>query len=117
MDKLSKSRLASGLIILVGIWLMLTPVFISMTGAALVNILIVGGLITLAGLIQLFWVNSLPSWVTAIVAIWLFISAFAFSVSSGAAWNIAIFAIITFLLATWDGVEMGEFERQHHLGF
>ena len=116
MEKLSKSRMASALIILVGAYLLLTPLFISMTGAALVNILIVGALFALAGLIQLFWVNALPSWLSALMAVWLFIAAFAFSVSTGAAWNMAVVAVIAFMLATWDGVEMGEFHREHHIG-
>lgn len=116
MEKLSQSRLASGLLIIVGAWLMLSPAFISVTGAALVSILIVGAIIALAGLVQLFSESSSPSWIATLVAVYLFISAFAYSVSSGAAWNMAVFAVITFLLATWDGVEIGEFHRQHHVG-
>jgi hypothetical protein len=116
MEKLSQSRLASALIILVGAWLMITPAVISMTGAALTNIIIIGAVFVVLGLIQLFWTSSLPSWLNVLVSIWLFISAFAFSVSNGAAWNQAVFAIITFMLATWDGVEMGEYHREPHVG-
>ncbi|HVX48082.1 MAG TPA: hypothetical protein VHA05_01865 [Candidatus Saccharimonadales bacterium] len=101
--------------IAVGAWMLITPLAISMTGAALVNILITGAVIALLGLIQLFWVNSLPSWLNIVAAIWLFISAFAFTMSTGAAWNQAVFAVIAFLLAAWDGAEISEVRREHHL--
>src|SRR5579884_1437974 len=116
MERLSQSRLASALIILIGAWLIITPAVISMTGAALTNIIVIGAVFCALGLIQLFWTNALPSWINVLASIWLFISAFAFTVSNGAAWNMAIFAIIAFMLATWDGVEMGEYHREHHVG-
>ncbi|HXR50314.1 MAG TPA: hypothetical protein VN778_04790 [Verrucomicrobiae bacterium] len=111
MEKLSQSRLASLLTLIVGAWMMLTPLAISMTGAALTSILITGAIIIVASLVQLGWMNTLPSWVNALAAVWLFISAFAFTMGTGAAWNQAIFAVITFVLAAWDGVEMGEVHR------
>lgn len=114
MQSLSQSRVASVLTIVVGAWLLLSPLAISITGAALVNLLIVGGVMAVAGLVQLFWMNTFPSWITALAAIWLFIAAFAFSVSTGAAWNQAISAIVAFILATWDGVEVSEVQREHH---
>lgn len=114
MDRLAQSRLASGLAMVVGAWMMLTPLAISMTGAALTNILVTGGAIIVLGLIQLFWINALPSWLNILAAIWLFISAFAFTMSTGAAWNQAVFALIAFVLSVWDGAEMSEVHREHH---
>ena len=114
MDRLAQSRVASVLMIAVGAWMLLTPLVISMTGAALVSILITGGVIAAVGLIQMFWVNALPSWINIVAAIWLFVSAFAFSMSTGAAWNQAIFAVVAFLLAAWDGAEISEVQREHH---
>lgn len=114
MEKLAQSRLASVLTIAVGAWMLLTPLAISMTGAALTSILITGGVIAVAGLVQLFWINTLPSWVNAVAAIWLFISAFAFTMSTGAAWNQVVFAVVAFLLAVWDGAEISDFQREHH---
>jgi hypothetical protein len=112
MQYLSQSRLASVLTILVGAWMLLTPLAISMTGAALVSILITGAVVAIAGLAQLLLTNTLPSWVIALAGVWLFIAAFAFTISAGAAWNEAIFGIIAFILATWDGIEMNEYH--HH---
>lgn len=114
MERLAQSRVASVLMIAVGAWMLLTPLVISMTGAALANILITGGVIAVVGLIQMFWINALPSWVNIVAAIWLFVSAFAFTMGTGAAWNQAVFAVITFLLAAWDGAEMSEVQREHH---
>lgn len=115
MQNLVQSRIASILTVLLGVWIMLSPVFISMTGAALTNILITGGVIVVAGLIQLFWANTLPSWIVGLATVWLFISAFAFTVSNSAAWNEALAAIVTFIVATWDGFEISEFQHhQHH---
>lgn len=114
MEKLAQSRVASVLMVAVGAWMLLTPLAVSMTGAALVSILITGGAIALLGLIQLFWINSLPSWLGTVAAIWLFISAFAFTMSTGAAWNQAVFAIVAFILSIWDGAEMSEVQREHH---
>lgn len=115
MDKLAQSRVASALLMAVGAWLLLTPLVISMTGAALINILIVGGVIAVVGLVQMVWINSLPSWVNTVAAIWLFISAFAFTMSAGAAWNQAVAAIVALVLAVWDGAEIIEAQREHHL--
>lgn len=115
MESLSQSRLASVLTLLVGIWLIISPLFISITGGALTNILIVGAIIALSGLVQYFWTGStLPSWVSAIASVWLFIAAFAFSVSTGMAWNEAISAVVAFILATWDGVEVSQIQHPGH---
>lgn len=114
IDKLAQSRVASVLMIAVGAWMLLTPLVISMTGAALVSILITGGVIAVLGLVQLFWINAMPSWLNTVAAIWLFISAFAFTMSTGAAWNQAVFAIVAFVLSIWDGAEVSEVQREHH---
>lgn len=117
MRDLTQSRVASGLTIVAGAWLLFTPLMISITGAALVSLYITASIIVVAGLIQMFWMNALPSWINALAAIWLFISAFAFSVSTAASVNEVIVALITLVLASWDSVETNEVRqtRQHHL--
>ncbi|HEX5455984.1 MAG TPA: hypothetical protein VFW77_01320 [Candidatus Saccharimonadales bacterium] len=116
MEKMSQSRLASILTMVVGIWLLVSPAFMSVTGGALTNMMIIGAVFVVAGFIQLFWVNTLPSWINALVAIWLFISAFSYSVGNGIAWSETISAVVVFILATWDGVEISQVrqDRQHH---
>lgn len=113
MERLRQSRLASSLIVLVGVWMMISPIFIAITGAALTSLLITGAVMIVFGLIQLGTENTLPSWINALAAVWLFISAFSFSVSTAVTWNQVVFAIIAFILATWDGAEMSEVHRMH----
>ena len=93
---------------------MLVPVFTSVTGAALVSTLITGGVIALAGLVQLFWENVLPSWVEGLVAIWLFTSAIVFTISAAAAWNLVLAAIAAIFIALWDGFEVSELHQARH---
>jgi len=116
MRELSQSRFASTLTIILGIWLLVSPIFISITGAALVSLLITGAIITLAGLVQLAWENSVPSWIVGLAAIWLFISALGYTVSGAVVWNQVIFAIIAFALAIWDGIEISTVQNRHHAG-
>lgn len=116
MESLSQSRLASVLTILVGAWVIISPLFISITGGALTNIIIVGAIIALAGLVQLVWTNTLPSWISALAAIWLFIAAFAFSVSNAVVWNEVVSAVVAFILSTWDGVEISQVQHREHPG-
>lgn len=111
MDTQMQSRIAGGLTAAVGVWLLITPLFITMTGAALTNILIVGALVALAGIAELFWKNTLPSWFGALAAVWLFVSILLFDTSSTAAWNIAISAIVTFVLSVWDGAEIAQLDQ------
>jgi hypothetical protein len=113
MREAAQSRLASVLGIVLGAWAMLSPIWISVTGKALTNLLIVGAVIIVMGIAQLLWENSFPSWIMGLAAVWLFISAFAFSVSNAMAWNEALSAIIAFVIATWDGVEIRQVHHHH----
>lgn len=113
MNAKAQSLFASILAVVVGVWVMLVPVFTSLTGGALASTLIVGGVIALAGLVQIFWENVLPSWINAAAAVWLFISVFAFGVSAAVAWNLALAALATLLVATWDGLEVSEVHHEH----
>ncbi len=90
----------------VGAWLMLSPFLISAGDAAMANGLIVGAIVALAGLSQLFLTSTLPSWVSALAAGWLLVSAFIFSASAGFVWSVVLSAIAIFVLAVWDGVEV-----------
>lgn len=110
--QLSQSRFASVVMLLVGIWVAISPIWISLTGGALTSTIITGVVIALCGLVQYFWQAAVPSWIAGLAAVWLLISTFAFSVSTGAAWNQIIFAIVTLVLAYWDGFEVTQV--QHH---
>ena len=47
----------------------------------------------------------------ALAAVWLFISILLFDMSSAAAWNTAIAAIVTFVLSVWDGAEISQMQH------
>lgn len=117
MDDVAQSRTASVLNIAVGAWLALSPIWISLFGAGQFwSTYVVAGVFVVFGFIQLFTENVLPSWIVALAAVWLFISAFALNVTSAAAWNLAITAIVAFVLAIWDGVEISHVHHRHLAG-
>ena len=45
MNSLIRSRIASVITVALGAWLMLSPLFIAVTGAALISLLVSGGII------------------------------------------------------------------------
>lgn len=114
MKDLSQARLASLLALLVGIWVLISPIWIGMSSGAQVSTVITGIVIIVASIVQYFVKSSIPSWINGIAAVWLFISTFVFSVSAGAAWSFILSAIATVILASWDGVEMEHFAQTHH---
>ncbi len=116
-SQLSQSRFASVIVLLIGIWVAISPIWISVTGAALTSIIITGIVIALGGLVQLFWKFSLPSWVAGLAAVWLFISTFAIAGASTAMiWNQVVFSVLAVLFSIWDGTEITQVHsyNQHH---
>lgn len=113
MNDVNQSRFASSATILLGAWLMLSPVWISMTGWVLASVLVVGGIMALLGLSQMFTENTTPSWIIGVSTIWLFIAAFVFDASTAVAWNLAASAVVGFFLALWDGAEIAHIHNRH----
>jgi len=115
MNNLMQSRIASALIAAVGVWLVASPLVIAMTRATLINTFIVGGLFVAIGAVQFFWENTIPSWIAAAVAAWMAVAIVAFSITGVEMWSYAIAAAATFLLASWDGIEIDQVEQRHHV--
>lgn len=115
MDNVMQTRVASVLTAIVGIALLFSPLFVTITGGALVSTFIAGGILTLAGVIQYFWENTIPSWVSGLTAAWLAISAVVFSMSGALLWTTIAAAAVAFLLAVWDGVEVDQVAQKHHV--
>ncbi len=113
MNDRNQTRLASVLTLLAGVWVAISPMWIPVTGAALTSVIVTGIVIALAGAIQFFWENVLPSWVGGLAAVWLFLSTFVYGVGTAAAWNQIISAIVTIILVYWDGFEVAQVERHH----
>jgi hypothetical protein len=116
MRERDQSRLASVLTLLVGIWVAISPIWISVSGGALVSVIATGVVIALFSLVQYFWENALPSWIMGLAAVWLFVSAFVFSsnvISGGAMVNQILSAVAAFALAYWDGIEITHVHELH----
>lgn len=114
MNDRIQSIVASLLTVAAGVWLLLTPVFTSVTDTALTNMLVVGGVVAFFGLVQAVWTDVLPSWINGLAAVWAFITAFTVEMSTAATWNMAVAAVVIFLLAIWDGIEVSHFDRRTH---
>lgn len=112
MKTRDQTKLASLLSLVVGIWVAISPIWISMSAGAIISVIITGLVIIAASLVQLATTNTLPSWVMGVAAVWLFISTLILDVSAAAAWSQILAAIATAALAYWDGVEVTE--QSHH---
>lgn len=108
-----QSKTTSVIILLVGIWVALSPIWISMTGGQIASVIATGSIIAIAGLVQYFWENTLPSWLSGLASIWLFISAFMFSAGTGVKWSNILSAIAVFVLSYWDGIEVSHLREDH----
>ena len=76
MNDKDQTRFASVLTFLAGVWVAISPTWIHVSGAALASVVITGIVIALAGFVQYFWENTLPSWIGGLAAVWLFLSIF-----------------------------------------
>lgn len=113
MNDIMQTRIASVLTAAVGVALLFSPLFVTITGGALISTFIAGGTLTLAGVVQFFWENTIPSWVSGLTAVWLAISAVVFSMSGTLLWTTLVAAAAAFLLAMWDGVEVDQVAQRH----
>jgi hypothetical protein len=114
MEDREQSRVASVLTVLVGTWLLISPIWIAISDAALVSLLVVGVVMVAAGFVQYFTESMMPSWIIGVAAAWLFMSTFIFGVSTVAAYSQIIAAIAAFALAYWDGMEIMHVHDRRH---
>lgn len=112
MKDINQSRLASVLALLVGVWVALSPAWITMSSGARISTLLTGIVIIAASATQYFIKNTLPSWINGAAAAWLFLSMFTFSMGTAAAWSAVLSAIAVVILSTWDGVEVDHYTHR-----
>jgi hypothetical protein len=108
MEAKTQTRVASVLTLLLGIWVGISPLFISVTGAALVSTIATGVALGVFSLLQMFVRNGVPSWLNGLAGIWLIISSFAFTVTTAMGWSLVLSGIAAVILAIWDGNEVEE---------
>jgi hypothetical protein len=96
---------ASGLNVLAGVWLIISPWVVGYGhGDAVWNPVVFGaivGVLTLAGAMGAYREVFL-SWINAAIGVWLFISAFWLASTGQAFWNDLIMGVVVFVLAIWS---------------
>ncbi|MEX1112628.1 MAG: SPW repeat protein [Candidatus Andersenbacteria bacterium] len=104
-------RTASGIDMVAGLWLIIAPFVLgyAATTAALWNDVIFGiAIVLLAGSREVGegYRYAWPSWLNAIIGVWLIIAPFAigYSFIQEALWNSVIIGIAVALLATWSAL-------------
>jgi len=117
METRNQSKLASSLSFLVGVWIVLSPMWIAVSGDAFVSVIITGIVIIAASIVQYFWSNVLPSWIMGLAAAWLLLATVIYSISPAAAWSQILSAAAVAVLAYWDWAEVSQLQRSgsdHH---
>lgn len=101
---------ASGLDILAGIWLIISPFFLAYNsaGRATSNDVILGIIIAIIAAVRFFgaYEQAWLSWINVLLGIWVLISPWALGYSNVAAplWNNVILGIIVIILAAWSAL-------------
>lgn len=97
---------ASGLNVLAGIWLIVSPfVLVFGPGYARWNPIVFGAIVLVLALVRLFVPTMRTAWlsgVNAAIGVWLFVSAFWLADSGGARWDEWIMGVVVFILAVWS---------------
>lgn len=117
MKTRNQSRIAVSLALLVGIWVILSPLWISVSGGALASVIIMGLVIVAASIARYFRKNVVPSLVMGLAAAWLLLSTIAYGIEAAAAWNQILSGIVLAVLAYWDWAEVTELQQgsgRHH---
>ncbi len=112
-QELNSIRTASVITMIVGVWLVISPLFISITGGALVNQLVIGAIFFVLGVAQMVSRNTVASWLTGIAAIWIIASAFVLNLSTGSIWNEAVTGLVALAMAIWDGQAVTRLNASH----
>jgi hypothetical protein len=103
--KTDKSKIAGGISLIAGLWLAIYAIAV---GAGMVsNLFIVGAIVAIAGLVELYSVESTKfiSWVNGILGAWLLISPmFLAGLTVTAMWNSVILGLIILGVAVWSGM-------------
>ncbi len=107
MNDRSQIKWASGLNIIAGIWLVISPwIFAYATGAGEWNSIIVGIIVAVLAAIRAFGAYDAAwmSWVNVVLGIWVVIAPFVFGYATfpGRMWNNIIVGIIIAALGIWS---------------
>lgn len=102
-------RIASVINVLAGLWILFSPFFLNgYSGPAMGNNVIVGGLIVINALPRYFgaYDSASPSWLNAVLGIWLCFSPWAFGLSNRPepTWNNVLLGLIVAAVGIWSAL-------------
>jgi len=113
-------RVASGLNIIAGLWLILSPFILGFyfNSGAFWNSLIVGAMVLVLAAVREWGADTdtnWASWVNLVLGIWLVVSPFiiGYSFITSALWNSVIVGILVAVFAGWSGSVAPEPTRRH----
>jgi hypothetical protein len=100
----SRINTTSGLDVVAGIWLVIAPFILNYTGMSMQNDIIVGVAVAVLAASRLMGEGyriAWPSWVNAILGVWLIAAPFVMGyANTTATWNDVVLGIIVAILAT-----------------
>ena len=108
MEHKTQVQWASGLNVIAGIWLIISPWVLGFSGLNTPrdNAVILGIVVGILALIRAFGAFEAEwlSWINAILGIWLFISGWVLGYSTNLTpfWDTLILGVIVFVLAVWS---------------
>lgn len=110
-DHTTPIRYASGILMLLGAYLALSPIFIAVSGAAFWTQVIAGAALFVFGASQISAESTIPSWINGLVGLAMVGAAYYFGLNGAAFWNEVIVGAAAVLLATYDGYEVATDEH------
>ena len=118
MNHAQQAKIASGLSIIVGLWLLIAPSVIGFSGTALAtSSYVVGAIIALLAMIRM--VSPLQgewmSWTNGALGLWMILAPFLYGYdTSGMLWSSIIVGLIVAGLAVWSAGETHIANRHKH---
>ena len=111
----SQVRSLSGINILAGIWLIISPFILgyNSTGNSTQQI-IFGAIVLILGIVRMALPNATwPSWVNFIIGLWIIIAPWTMATVTAARWNEVITGIVVALFAYSSGAVTANIHRHH----
>ena len=104
------TRWATGLVILAGLWLLISPWVLGYTdvGNATTNDVVLGIVIAIIAAIRMWgsWSAAWLSWLNVVLGIWVIASPriLGYTTNNAALWDNVIFGIVVVILAGWTAI-------------
>ena len=104
------TKTASGLNVVAGIWLIVSPFILGYSGipAAMWTSVVIGAIVLMLAWVRIFNVDNVPSlsWINALLGLWLIVTpwVFQFAMNMAPVWNDVILGIIVAVLGTWSAL-------------